>query len=126
MIKGGHSLLVGVDDVVDFAFRQLHWQCTDRVLSLASRHTALLEKAIKTRAEQALAIIHDSLDHHDALPSGLDYDSAVDAADHANVIMVIEAGKLVLYPVAEVKDKMPTQLLPPNVDELCYATIHVP
>eukprot|EP00966_Prymnesium_polylepis_P302662 6992366-Prymnesium_polylepis.1 len=40
--------------------------------------------------------------------------------------MLIDGGKLVLVPVTEAKEKMPTQLLTPELDNnWCLATIHV-
>eukprot|EP00966_Prymnesium_polylepis_P213659 4947978-Prymnesium_polylepis.1 len=134
--KGGPSLQLGVDDLTKFAMNELHWRVSDKVLELAGRHTALLEKAIDTKTdneitsnhEKALAIIYESLDHHDsAMPTiDFEFDSALDACDEANVLMLIADGKLVLVPVTEAKEKMPTQLLPPHLDHnWCLATIHV-
>eukprot|EP00966_Prymnesium_polylepis_P010088 232820-Prymnesium_polylepis.1 len=55
-----------------------------------------------------------------------DFDSALDACDEVNVLMLIEGVKLVLVPVTEAKEKMPTQLLPPDLgNNWCLATIHV-
>eukprot|EP00966_Prymnesium_polylepis_P277779 6417769-Prymnesium_polylepis.1 len=135
--KGGPSLQLGVDDLTKFAMNELHWRISDKVLALAGCHTELLEKVIETKAEheinsqheKALAIIYETLDHHDhALPAiDFDYDSAVDANDEANVLMVIIDSKLMLVPVTEAKEKMPAQLLPPDLDhDWCLATIHVP
>jgi hypothetical protein len=134
--KGGPSLQLGVDDLTKFAMNELHWRVSDKVLELAGRHTALLATAIDTNRnyeltsthEKALAIIYESLHHHDnAMPlDHFDFDSALDACNESNVLMLIEGGKLVLVPVTEAREKMPTQLLPPDLDHnWCLATIHV-